>query len=68
MKKINKLAYERLLIQAQEARQMGLIKLADSITQALTPNPEDESVEDVSYSFAELEDDIHNGMWKLATS
>lgn len=64
MKKVNPVIYERLLLQAKEAKDQGLIKLAEGVLNAIGPLPEDE---DVSYDISSLNDDVYDGMWKLAT-
>ena len=63
MKKLNEVVYRRLLLQAEEAKERGLHKLADGVLSSLGPVPEDE---DVQYSYGELQEDIYKGMWKLA--
>jgi hypothetical protein len=64
MKKVNPIIYERLLIQAKEAKDQGLIKLAEGVLNAIGPLPEDEVV---SYDISSLNEDVYEGMWKLAT-
>ena len=63
MKKLNEIVYRRLLLQAEEAKERGLHKLADGVLNSLGPIPEDERVQ---YSYGELQDDIYKGIWKLA--
>ena len=63
MKRLNEVVYNRLLLQAEEAKERGLHKLADGVLNSLGPMPENEEVQ---YSYGELQDDIHKGMWKLA--
>lgn len=63
MKKLNEIVYRRLLLQAEEAKERGLHKLANGVLNSLGPMPEDE---EVKYSYGELQDDIYKGMWKLA--
>lgn len=65
MKKLNETIYNRLLCQAEEAKERGLHKLANGVIQSLGPVPEDEKIQ---YSYGELEQDIYNGLWKLATN
>jgi hypothetical protein len=65
MKKLNEVVYHRLLLQAQEAKERGLHKMADSVMNSLGPVPEDEVVQ---YSYSELQKDIHQGVWKLAVN
>ena len=63
MKKLNSEVYNRLLAQAEEAKERGMHKLAAGILGSIGPLPEDERV---NYSYAELQDDIYNELWKLA--
>lgn len=62
--KMNKTIYNKLLLQAEEAKEQGMTKLAGSILDAIGPCPADESEE---YSYAKLQEDIHKDMWKIAT-
>ena len=62
--KINPVIYKKLLAQAEEAKDQGLVSLADSILGAIGPFPDDEKSE---YSYAQMEEDIHRDMWKMAT-
>jgi hypothetical protein len=64
MKKINEVMYHKLLIQAEEAKTQGMTKLASAILEAVGTMPEDESVH---YNYQQLEDEVYQGMWKLAT-
>lgn len=61
--KLNATMYNKLLIQAQEAKEQGLTKLASGVLEAIGPHPRDE---DLSYSYNELEQDIYNDLWKSA--
>lgn len=63
MKHLKTSVYNRLLAQAEEAKERGMHKLASAILSSVGPLPEDEKVE---YSYAQLEEDVYNGMWKLA--
>lgn len=64
MTKFNPVIYRKLVAQAEEAREQGMIKLADSIMNAIGSEPTDEvSV----YSHSQLKNDIHYDMWKLAS-
>lgn len=65
MKKLNSVIYNKLLLQAEEAKDQDLKKLAHGILGALTPSPEDE---DATYSFGELQDDIYRNLWALSTN
>lgn len=64
MKKLNSIIYNKLFIQAQEAKTQGLDKLASGIMSALGPVPEDENVQ---YDFHQVKSEVYDGMWKLAT-
>jgi hypothetical protein len=65
MKKLNSVVYNKLLLQAHEAKEQGLKKLAQGILGALTPAPEDEKV---SYGSGDLNNDIYHGLWALSTN
>jgi len=64
MKKLNTVIYHKLLLQSHEAKAQGMVKLADGIINALGPMTEDEKVE---YNYAQLRDEVYDGMWKIAT-
>ena|SRR5579885_1111512 len=64
MKKLNSTVYHKLLLQAEEAKEQKLTKLASGIMGALGPYPEEDMVK---YASAEMEDDVHRGLWSLAT-
>ena len=63
MKKLNTIVYEKLLLQAEEAKDRGMIKLASGVVSALGAMPEDEVV---NYNFNELQNDVYDGLWKMA--
>lgn len=65
MKKLNKIIYNKLLLQAQEAKDNGFKKLANNIFETIGSVPEDE---DVKYSYSELKSDIEIGLWKIASN
>lgn len=65
MKKVNKVIYNKLLAQAEEAKETGMTKLASNILEAIGSYPEDEVQE---YSSDELESDINKDLWKTATN
>jgi hypothetical protein len=56
---MNKIVYNKLVLQAEEARSRGLTKLAENITSSL-------SKETREYTSIELNDNIKNNLWKLA--
>jgi hypothetical protein len=63
IKKINCIIYNKLLLQAEEAESQGLVKLAESIRNAIGEKPENDIC---FYSYRDLEDDITNKLWELA--
>ena len=62
--KINPVIYKKLLAQAEEAKEQGFTKLSDGIINAIGSYPDDEKAE---YSYAQLQNDIHRDLWKIAT-
>jgi hypothetical protein len=62
--KLNETIYNKLLAQAEEAKEQGMTKLAESILEAIGSFPADEVQE---YSYTQLNDDIHRDMWKIAS-
>ena len=64
MTKLNTTIYRKLFAQAEEAREQGLIKLANGIIDAIGPEPEEDVKE---YSYGEFQDDVHKDLWRLAT-
>jgi hypothetical protein len=64
MKKLDSVIYNKLLLQAEEARDHGMIKLADAIMNAIESET---SLERTSYAHSELKDDIHRDLWKVVT-
>jgi hypothetical protein len=64
MNKLNIIMYRKLLAQAEEAKEQGLIKLGDNIIDIIGPEPTDDREE---YSYGQLQNDIHKDLWKLAT-
>lgn len=65
MKKISPVLYKKLYLQAEEAKDLGLTKLASGIFQAIGPLAEEELSE---YSYHELKEDIYVGLWKLSAN
>ena len=63
MKKLNKIIYQKLLLQAEEAKEQGMTKLASGVLGVLGPVPEDEKI---AYNFETLQIDVYEGLWKLA--
>lgn len=64
MKKINSVIYNKLFAQAEEAKSQGLTALASGILEAIGPYPNEENS---NYSYAQLQEDIHRDIWKMAT-
>ena len=64
IKKINSIIYNKLLLQAEEAKDQNLTKLASDILLALGDAPEDHVVK---YSFSEMEDDVNSGLWEVVS-
>lgn len=65
MKKLNVVVYNKLFLQAEEAKEQDLVKLASGIFNAIGPTPEEEAVG--NYDFNQLREDVYQGMWRLAT-
>lgn len=62
---LNSVIHGKMAIQAEEAKELGFNKLAEDVLSALPPVPREDS-EVVTYSTAELEDDLHKKLWKIA--
>ena len=56
--------YNKLLLQAEEAKELGLTKLADGITNSIGAYSDDTPKE---YSYSQLEKDVYSDLWKVAT-
>lgn len=63
MKKLNKVLYNKLLLQAEEAKERDMKKLASCILESIGSYPNEESF---NYSFSELSEDVEKDMWKAA--
>jgi|688.fasta_scaffold1051752_2 hypothetical protein len=63
MAQLNKIAHNRLLLQAEEARELGMVKLADAIMYVL----EKSEPEQAEYSHDDMSRDIYQGLWELAS-
>ena len=63
MKKLNSVVYKKLILQAEEAKNQDMVKLASGLLNALGPVPEDDKT---NYNFNELQEDVYQGLWKLA--
>jgi hypothetical protein len=64
MKKLNSVIYQKLLLQGEEAKEQNLTKLASGVLGSIGPYPEEELV---SYAADDMNDDVHRGLWRLAT-
>lgn len=64
MKKLNSTIYNKLLLQAEEAKDLNMVKLATGILNSIGSMPEEDKM---SYNYNELEDDVYQGLWKLAS-
>lgn len=64
MTKLNQNVYRKLTAQAAEAKNRGLVKLAESIVEAVG---DDSSEQPTEYSYAQLTEDVQKDLWKLAT-
>ncbi|CAB4196501.1 hypothetical protein UFOVP1290_21 [uncultured Caudovirales phage] len=64
MKKLNHIVYNKLLLQAEEAKHQQLTKLASNILDAVSDGPDNQLQE---YASIDMDDDINAGLWKLAT-
>lgn len=63
MNKLNPIVYQKILLQAQEAKIREMKKLAGAVLNGLGPTAAEEKI---TYSSTELKEDIYNGLWKLA--
>ena len=64
MKKLNSTIYNKLLLEAEEANELGLNKLASSVINAIGDSPEENNI---TYSHNQLQEDVKSEMWKVAT-
>ena len=60
---MNKIIYNKLLLQAEEAKNQDMIKLSSAIVGALYSSDSELKV----YTYSELKSDIHQDLWKIAT-
>ncbi len=61
--KLNSVLYNKLLLQAEEAKSQGMHKLASGIFQSIGSYPEDDTKE---YSYENMNEEIYNDLWKAA--
>jgi hypothetical protein len=64
MRKLDPVIYNKLLLQADEARELGMVKLADAIVDAIGTEA---GLKKTEYSYSELQEDIHKDLWKVVT-
>jgi hypothetical protein len=64
MKKFNEVIFNKLLIQAEEAKDQGMIKLANGILSNLGEPEENKEY----YSSTQLREDVYNSLWAAASS
>lgn len=57
--------YNKLLLQAEEAKEQGFNKLASGILRAIGSEPEDV---DVDYEYEELHKDVYESLWQLVNN
>lgn len=62
--KINKTAYAKMALQAEEARDIGLKSLANNVFEALGSLPREEAM---LYSWDDLGSDVQRALWKAAS-
>jgi len=62
--KLNKTAYLKVALQAEEARDIGLKALADSVFGVIGPMPREEAL---VYGKEALAGDVRQALWKIAT-
>lgn len=64
MKKLNAVTYNRLICQAEEAKELGLDDLAEGVLSCVVTEQKEE--ERAVYSSVQLKKDVYLGLWKLA--
>lgn len=65
MQKLNSILYNKIILQAEEAREFGMEKLAKGALNALPKSPRNDD-EDEYYPLSELKDDLYSDLWKMA--
>ena len=65
MTKLNSVVFRKLAAQAEEAKEKGLNDLSEHISSAIGEECQDQSVE--SYAYQQLQKDVHNELWKIAS-
>lgn len=66
MKKLNSVIYNKLILQAEQAKEFNMDKLANNILETIGSVSKDSSEELEKYAFTELEDDVSRLLWKIA--
>jgi hypothetical protein len=64
MTKLDPIIYTKLMLQADEAKDRGMIKLAEAIIEAIDSKPDDKKE---TYSYSQLQDDVHRDLWRIAS-
>jgi hypothetical protein len=62
--KLNETAYVKIVCQAEEARDVGLKSLANDVFSVIGPTAR---TEHIAYSSEDLDGDVGNALWKVAT-
>lgn len=65
MNKINKILYNKLLLQAQEARDQNLSKLSDGIFNCIGSYPADAEDKKEKFSYTDLNSEVYKILWKI---
>ena len=64
MKKLNSVIYNKLLLQAEEAKEQEMKKLASGILEAIGSFPSDSEEE---YAYEDLKNEIYKDLWKISS-
>lgn len=64
MKKLNSTIYNKLLLQAEEAKELEMKKLASGILEAIGSFSSDEQEE---FSYEDLKEEIYKDLWKMSS-
>lgn len=65
MRKLSEVIYNKLFLQAEEAKELKFDKLANGIMQAIGPIPTDEVDE---FSYDDLKKEVYNCLWDITIS
>lgn len=65
MNKLSNATYQRLVAQAQEARELHQTELAEQVLGAVGATPREEG-EDFVFSYAEMQNEVSKSLWKVA--